>query len=98
MGPGMRMLGFIWNDLPLLYDMKSRSMYKRATVQSLYYFRSHRGRVQEDWMQSVSEQGIRFKVFQNWVRLGPNTPKEAQRKHLVHRRSYSQGTCHVLYR
>ena len=36
MEPGMRMLGFSWNDLPFLYDMKSRSMYKRATLQSLY--------------------------------------------------------------
>lgn len=27
-------------------------------------------------MQSVSEQGIKFKVIQNWVKLGPDTPKE----------------------
>ena len=43
-------------------------------------------------MQSVSEQGIKFKVFQNWVRLGPDTRKEDVQE----RKPKPQEPCYSL--
>ena len=52
MGPGMRMFGFIRNDRPLLYDMRSRSdevctKTQRHNHSAQTYFWSHTARFQE---------------------------------------------------
>ena len=43
-------------------------------------------------MQSVSEQGLKIKVFQNWVRLGPDTRKEDVQE----RKPKPQEPCYSL--